>query len=91
LQPYAFIDRIYFDAPTQVQLQSALGTMELQQSGFTDMVVWNPGGGGAAAPPDLPQDGFKHFLCVEAACIGKPVVLQAEQVWQGTQTIRAAR
>ena len=90
LQPYAFIDRIYFDAPQQVQLQSALGTLEVQQSGFTDMVVWNPGGS-AALPPDLPQDGFKHFLCVEAACIGKPVVLDAGQVWQGTQALRTVR
>jgi glucose-6-phosphate 1-epimerase len=91
--PYAFIDRIYFDAPAQLELHSALGTTHLEQSGFQDTVVWNPGGGssGAAAlPPDLPQDGFKQFLCVEAACIGRPVQLDAAQVWRGTQKIRAA-
>jgi glucose-6-phosphate 1-epimerase len=93
LVPYAFIDRIYFDAPAQLELHSALGTTHLEQSGFQDTVVWNPGGGssGAAAlPPDLPQDGFKQFLCVEAACIGRPVQLDAAQVWRGTQKIRAA-
>jgi glucose-6-phosphate 1-epimerase len=93
LAPYAFIDRIYFNAPAQLQLHSALGTTRLEQSGFSDTVVWNPGGGsvGAAAlPPDLPQDGFKHFLCVEAACIGQPVVLGAAQGWSGTQKIGAA-
>jgi glucose-6-phosphate 1-epimerase len=93
LQPYAFIDRIYFDAPAQLELHSALGTTRLEHSGFADTVVWNPGGGSAGAaslPPDLPQDGFKHFLCVEAACIGRPVLLDAAQVWSGTQKIRAA-
>ncbi len=91
LQPYEAIDRIYFDAPDCLQLQSALGQTELQQSGFSDVVVWNPGGSAAACPPDLPKDGFRQFLCVEAARIGKPVQLGPEQTWNGTQTIRAAR
>ena len=90
LQAYAAIDRIYMNAPRQVQLQSALGTMDLQHSGFSDTVVWNPGGS-AAPPADLPQDGFKHFLCVEAACIGTPIVLAAEQAWSGTQALRRVR
>jgi glucose-6-phosphate 1-epimerase len=91
LQPYEAIDRIYFDAPEHLQLQSALGQTELQQSGFNDVVVWNPGGAAAACPPDLPKDGFRQFLCVEAARIGKPVELGPGEAWSGTQTIRAAR
>jgi glucose-6-phosphate 1-epimerase len=91
LQPFEAIDRIYFDAPNQLQLQSALGQTELLQSGFTDVVVWNPGGAAAACPPDLPKDGFRQFLCVEAARIGKPVELGPGEAWSGTQSIRAAR
>jgi glucose-6-phosphate 1-epimerase len=91
LQAFEAIDRIYFNAPPQLQLQSALGQAELQHSGFADLVVWNPGGAAAASPPDLPRDGFRHFLCVEAACIGQPVELAPAQVWRGTQAIRAAR
>jgi glucose-6-phosphate 1-epimerase len=90
LQPYLAIDRIYYDAPQAVQLHSAMGSLALQQSGFTDLVVWNPGGGATAAS-DLPADGFKHFLCVEAACIGKPVELAAGQAWSGTQSLRPLR
>jgi glucose-6-phosphate 1-epimerase len=88
LQAHAAVDRIYFDAPDDVQLQSANGHLHLQQSGFCDTVVWNPGGFGVNAPPDLPQDGYKHFLCIEAARIGKPVVLNAAEVWSGSQTLR---
>lgn len=91
LQPRAFTDRIYFDAPDTLQLHSANGQLQLQQSGFCDTVVWNPGGFGAQTPPDLPQDGYQHFLCVEAACIGKPVQLDAGGLWRGTQTLRALR
>jgi glucose-6-phosphate 1-epimerase len=90
LRPYEAIDRIYFNAPAQLQLQSALGQTDLQQSGFNDVVVWNPGGAAGASPADLPKDGFRQFLCVEAARIGQPVVLGPDQVWSGTQTIRAA-
>jgi glucose-6-phosphate 1-epimerase len=91
LQSFEAIDRIYFDAPKQLQLHSALGQTELQQSGFDDVVVWNPGGAAAACPPDLPKDGFRQFLCLEAAQIGKPVELGPAQAWSGTQTLRAAR
>jgi glucose-6-phosphate 1-epimerase len=91
LQPFEAIDRIYFDAPAQLQLHSALGQMELLQSGFNDVVVWNPGGAAAACPPDLPKDGFRQFLCVEAARIGKPVELAPGEDWTGTQSICAAR
>ena len=91
LQPFEAIDRIYFNAPGQMQLQSALGQVDLLHTGFNDVVVWNPGGAAAACPPDLPRDGFRHFLCVEAARIGQPVELAPTQVWSGTQTIRAAR
>ena len=91
LHPFEAIDRIYYDAPAQLQLQSAQGLVDLQQSGFSDVVVWNPGGAAAASPPDLPKDGFRHFLCVEAARIGKPVELGPQQVWSGTQSIQAAR
>lgn len=89
LQAHAAVDRIYFDAPERVQLQSANGLLQLQQNGFCDTVVWNPGGFGASAPADLPQDGYKHFLCVEAAVIGKPVEVPAAQVWRGSQRLRA--
>jgi glucose-6-phosphate 1-epimerase len=91
LQPFEAIDRIYFNAPQHMQLQSDLGQVLLQQSGFNDVVVWNPGGAASAAPPDLPRDGFRHFLCVEAARIGQPVLLGAGEVWSGVQTLRAAR
>jgi len=88
-QPPAAMDRIYFQAPGQLQLRSALGQRLLQHSGFADLVVWNPGAAPAGTPADLPADGHRHFLCVEAAQIGQPVCLEAGQKWSGTQTLGA--
>ena len=86
-QPPAPMDRIYFKAPQRVQVRSALGLRTLEQSGFEDTVVWNPGLGAAGTPADLPWDGHRRFLCVEAAQIGVPVVLQPGGEWVGTQTL----
>lgn len=36
-------DRIYYDTPSQLALQSDHGALALQQQGFCDVVVWNPG------------------------------------------------
>lgn len=91
LPPFEAIDRIYYNAPPELALQSALGRVSLSQTGFSDVVVWNPGGAANASPADLPKDGFRHFLCVEAAQIGQPVVLKPEEIWHGTQTLKAAR
>ena len=91
VQPRVPTDRIYFNAPAQLQLHSALGALALQHDGFNDVVVWNPGDDAASCPPDLAPDGYLHFLCVEAARIGEPVELVPGQHWSGAQTLRAAR
>jgi glucose-6-phosphate 1-epimerase len=91
LRPFEAIDRIYYNAPKELALQSAQGQVSLSQTGFADVVVWNPGGAADASPADLPKDGFRQFLCVEAAQIGQPVVLKPAETWQGTQTLMAAR
>ena len=91
LRPFDAIDRIYYHAPDTLQLQSERGTMTFWQSSFQDLVVWNPGGAAAACPPDLPKDGFRQFLCVEAAQIGESVWLEPGQSWSGTQVIQASR
>jgi glucose-6-phosphate 1-epimerase len=91
LRPFEAIDRIYYNAPQPLVLQTAHSAVLLSQTGFSDVVVWNPGGAAAASPADLPKDGFRQFLCVEAAQIGTPAVLKPAEIWQGSQTLTAAR
>ena len=98
IDPFSFageIDRIYFDAHADGQpaghdtltLATSMGRMAIDSEGFPDVVVWNPGPDKAAALPDLPDDDWLSFVCVEAAVIGRPVTLAPGQDWAGRQSL----
>ena len=92
IDPFSFageIDRIYFDAASPQSLATAMGRMQLQREGFPDVVVWNPGPHKTAALADLPDDDWPRMLCVEAACIGRPVLLAPGQDWAARQSLVA--
>ena len=80
------IDHLQFDQTQPMQLVTPQHTLRIAQQGFTDAVVWNPGAGHGLG--DLPPDGHRHFVCVEAAQL-TPVVLAAGAHWRGSQTLRA--
>lgn len=88
IDPFTFvgeIDRIYFDAQEPLTFATAAGRTTIEQEGFCDVVVWNPGPAKAAALADLPDDDWLNFLCVEAATIGRPVLLTPGEQWTGRQ------
>ncbi len=92
LDPLGFvgeIDRIYYDAhqihKAPLTLATAMGRMAIRNEGFDDVVVWNPGPAQAASMADLPDDDWQHFLCVDAAAIGRPVTLAPGQEWIARQ------
>jgi glucose-6-phosphate 1-epimerase len=84
------VDRIYFDAPSQLELVEPGRRLVIESAGFADAVVWNPGAERAAALNDLDAGGWRHFLCVESAIIGRPVHLEPGQRWSGMQRLLAA-
>jgi len=51
-------------------------------------VVWNPGAGKCAQLKDMPEDGWQHMLCVEAAQVYEPVTIAPGDFWQGAQRLR---
>ena len=83
------IDRIYYDTPSPLALQSDHGALAVQQQGFCDVVVWNPGQTQEGAFADMPQDGYQHFVCVEAALIGRACELAAGEGWGGARRLGA--
>ena len=85
----AEVDRIYFDAPSQLQMIEPSSRLLIEQQGFTDTVVWNPGPEKGAALADLEDGGYRRMLCVEAAVIGKPIHLAPGEAWRGSQTLIA--
>ena len=82
------IDRVYFAAPASLRLEDAR-VLHIQQRGFTDTVVWNPGSELTAQMADMPPDGFRHMLCVEAAAIEPRIHLPPGETWTAGQSIDA--
>lgn len=83
------VDRIYFDVPSALLLRAPERALGIHAEGFPDVVVWNPWETKCAALKDMPKDGFRRMLCVEAAAIGRPVNLASGESWQGRQSLVA--
>jgi len=82
------IDRVYFAAPARVRVETPERVLHIGQRGFTDTVVWNPGVDRTARMADMPPDGFRYMLCVEAAAIEPRVALAPGDTWTAVQSIQ---
>lgn len=83
------VDRVYLDVPNGITLREPGRSLLVEADGFPDAVVWNPGAERAAALADLEPGDWRHFVCVEAAAIARPVHLAPGARWTGTQLLRA--
>ena len=82
-------DRVYHDVQRPVLLREYDRSLGINADGFPDVVVWNPWIERSAAIADLPDDGFRRMLCVEAAAARTPVRVPAGETWWGRQTLVA--
>lgn len=84
----AEFDRVYRAPAQAMTLETGQGRLRIaQDGGWCDTVVWNPGASKCAQLPDMPADGFRHMLCVEAARVFDPAQVDAGAHWQGGQTL----
>ena len=83
------VDRVYYDVRRPQLLNAGNLSLGIQSQGFPDVVVWNPWVDLCAGLKDMPPDGWRHMLCVEAAAVGKPVIVQPGEEWFGRQTLVA--
>ena len=83
------IDRVYAGVDQPLQLHDggacAPRTVQVAQTGFDAVVVWNPGAARCAALADMPADGYRRMVCIEAARMTQPVALAPGQTWSGEQ------
>ena len=86
------MDRVYVDAPPSLMMREPGRSLEVRSEGFPDVVVWNPGARKAAALADMERGGERRMLCVEAAAVQRPVVLQPgsgpSSSWSGMQVLK---
>jgi len=81
------LDRIYFGVDRELVLAEDGRRVEIAQQGFEDAVVWNPGPERCAKLADMPNDGWREMLCIEASTIGHPVELPSGETWVGRQSL----
>ena len=78
-------DRLYQSTPS-LTLNTADATLRLEQQGFSEWVVWNPGQDDAKALVDLADEEYLRFVCIEPARIDQQP-LAAGASWTGKHKI----
>lgn len=81
------VDRLYPRSPAELRLVDTGRELRISSQGFPDAVVWNPGPERCAALKDVLPDGYRSFVCVEAAAAAQPLLLTAGQSWRGAQVL----
>lgn len=82
----AEFDRVYEAGPCALTFDQ---TLRISQSdNWANTVVWNPAQDLCQRLTDMPDDGWRHMLCVEAAQVFTPIALPAGERWQGWQRLQ---
>ena len=91
LLPAGELDRVYYQAKQPLEVRehgiSTQRQLHITQQGFEDVVTWNPGAARCATLADMPEDGWRKMLCVEAATVRHPVQLAPGESWVGMQSM----
>lgn len=85
------IDRVYYNATSPLELREPHRAVGIEQHGFRDVVVWNPGDCGLRGKADFVPGEEREMLCIEAAAVQHPIVLEPGAQWSGTQIVYAVR
>jgi glucose-6-phosphate 1-epimerase len=80
------LDQVYEDVGPTISLESGADWLILEQEGFSDAVVWNPGAADAAALADMADGEYRRFVCIEPALLG-PLTLEPGAKWRGEYRI----
>ncbi|HEU4844866.1 MAG TPA: D-hexose-6-phosphate mutarotase [Burkholderiaceae bacterium] len=78
-------DRLYQATPA-LTLRTADGALRLEQQGYSEWVVWNPGAADAAALADMADDEYLRFVCIEPARVDQQQLAPGGQ-WVGRHRI----
>lgn len=80
------LDVVYENVGEGITLGTWARVLQLEQEGFLDAVVWNPGAADTAALADMEDDEYQRFVCIEPAQL-TPVALAPGAVWEGRYRI----
>jgi glucose-6-phosphate 1-epimerase len=80
------LDQMFEGIAGNIVFDTGADKLGLQQSGFTDAVVWNPGAADAAALSDMDDEEYRRFVCIEPALL-TPQVLEPGGSWRGEHRV----
>ncbi|KAF9543588.1 hypothetical protein EC957_000772 [Mortierella hygrophila] len=83
------VDSVYANVKSDVQIPYVAeeGGVQVHLKGLSDVVVWNPWVGKAAAMADFGDDEFHKMICVEAGQVAEFIALAAGGSWEGSQVL----
>lgn len=92
------IDRIYYGTagnPVVINDEDAASgtrvSIQVTATNFPDTVLWNPWVEKTLKMGDMPEDGYKRFVCVESACIKDIVEVSPGQTYKAVQRVQVER
>jgi len=79
-------DRIYLNTPNHLVIDDRALNRQIHvvKEGFNDAVLWNPWIEKAKTFSDFELAEYEHMVCVEAAAIGAPPLVEAGRTWTGS-------
>jgi len=80
------LDQVFEGIGGHIVFDTGADKLGLQQAGFRDAVVWNPGAVDAAALSDMEDEEYRRFVCIEPALL-TPQVLEPGGSWRGEQRV----
>jgi glucose-6-phosphate 1-epimerase len=80
------LDQVFEGVKGSIAFDTGSDKLTLEQTGFTDAVVWNPGAADAASLSDLEDEEYRRFVCIEPALLG-PLTLAPGGAWRGEQRV----
>lgn len=85
----AELDRVYprSDAALALVEPGHAGLRIAQDGAWRETVVWNPGPQLCERLADMPADGWRQMVCVEAAAIDAPVTVAPGDTWRAAQSL----
>lgn len=75
---------VLYDTPAPLTLALGQRTLQLSMTGFDQWMVWNPGAMDARSMADLPDGGWRRFLCIEPVRVVRPGLLESGESFAGT-------
>lgn len=86
-------DRVYLNAETcSVIHDDALNrNIDVTHHHNSNVVAWNPGPALSVCMGDMPDDGYKTFVCVETCCVTETQKASEEKPSRLTQTLRVVK